>query len=418
MISKPFLNRILDSKITWAIASLLASVFLWAYVTTTEGIEKEDTFYGVQVQFLGAEELRASGGLIVTSQDITSVDLTLSGPIRQMTRLTKDNIVLTVDLSKAVFGNNRIAYDIRFPNDVDASTITRINASSYIVNFYLDKLLTQRVEVKGSFSGNTAEGYIAEEPEFDPLMVTISGPQSSLDKVDHAWVDITRENVDQTLRYTASYALRNADNEVIEDELLTMETPEVNVMLNVLTIKEVPLAVTLVDGGGASGEENAVVDVSPKTVTLAGDAAVMDSINKLNIATIDLASFASSYENTYTLVLPNDTECLSGATEAKVTVEIKGLTTRKFTVTQFECVNIADGYTAEVITESLGVTIRAPEDVIHEIHTDNIVAVADLQEHGASAGVLNPSVRIRIDGFPKAGAIGEYKIYVSQKAGS
>ncbi|MDO4750410.1 MAG: CdaR family protein [Eubacteriales bacterium] len=413
---KEFLNRILDKKVNRVIASVLASIALWVYVSTTEGVEKEETFYGVQVNFVNAEEVRESSGLIVTSQDIQSVDLTLSGPMRQITRLTNDNITLTIDLSKAVFGNNRSAYEIHYPSDVDSSSLRRVNASAYIVNFYLDKLVNRRFEVKGTFTGSAEEGYIAEDPVFNPLTVNISGPQTSIDKVDHAWVEITRETVDRTLQYNSSYVLRDKDNQVISDELLIMDTPEVEVTLSVLTIKNVPLSVTLIDGGGATGEEHADVKIEPAVVQLAGDAAVMDGLNKLTIATIDLADFASSFEDTYTLALPNDTECLSGTTEAKVTVTIKGLVTRKMTLTQFDCINVADGYTADVITESLTVNVRAPESIINSISAENLYAVVDMQEVSASAGTFNPVARIRIDGYPTAGAVGEYKVFVTQKA--
>jgi hypothetical protein len=186
----------------------------------------------------------------------------------------------------------------------------------------------------------------------------------------------------------------------------------VSVTLNVLTIKEVPLSVTLVDGGGATSED-AVVTVEPSTVSLSGAAEVMNGINKLVLGTIDLSTVDASYSQTYTIILPNDTEILSGVKEAKVTVEIKGLSTKKLTVTNFVCDGVTSGYEAEVITESLEVTVRAKQEILDKIKADNLRAVADLTDIGETVGVFSPAVKVFIDGFPSAGVVGPYKISVS-----
>ena len=75
-----------------------------------------------------------------------------------------------------------------------------------------------------------------------------------------------------------------------------------------------------------------------------------------------------------------------------------------------------DGYTAENITQALNVTVRAPQEVLDQISEVNLRAVADLSNLGTNAsGVFTPTVEIKIDGFPEAGCVGEYKIYITLK---
>jgi hypothetical protein len=95
-----------------------------------------------------------------------------------------------------------------------------------------------------------------------------------------------------------------------------------------------------------------------------------------------------------------------------VTLEIEGLATRKMTITNFSCINVTDGYTAEVITQSLEVTVRATEKILDEIASNNLYAV-DLTEYGNTTGIINPPVRVRIDGYNTAGVVGDYKVYVT-----
>ena len=414
------LKRLTDSRIFWMILSLFAASLLWMYVTTTEGVEVQKTLTGVKIEFLGADAMRASSDLIVTEQDRTTVNLTLSGTRRVLSKLTNSNVTATVNLNNVTAdGRYSVSYDIAFPAGVNANEVTVVHTSSDVVNFYVDKLARKTVEVKGAFTGNTAEGYLADESMvFDPLVVAISGPKTVISKVDHAFVAITREEVDRTLSYSTTYSLVDANNNPVEDSSIQRETEEVTVTLNVLSTKEVPLDVTIIDGGGATRDANTRIEITPSSIMLAGDAAAIDSTTKLILGTINLSTFATDFSATYTIIPPNGTENMTGVTEATVTVSITGVATKSFSVNpdNIICINVPDGYDAENITQALNVTVRAPQEVLDRISEVNLRAVADLSNLGTNAsGVFTPTVEIKIDGFPEAGCVGEYKIYITLK---
>ena len=414
------LKRLTDSRVFWMILSLFAASLLWMYVTTTEGVEVQKTLTGVKIEFLGADAMRASSDLIVTEQDRTTVNLTLSGTRRVLSKLTNSNVTATVNLNNVTAdGRYSVSYDIAFPAGVNANEVTVVHTSSDVVNFYVDKLARKTVEVKGAFTGNTAEGYLADESMvFHPLVVAISGPKTVISKVDHAFVAITREEVDRTLSYSTTYSLVDANNNPVEDSSIQRETEEVTVTLNVLSTKEVPLDVTIIDGGGATRDANTRIEITPSSIMLAGDAAAIDSTTKLILGTINLSTFATDFSATYTIIPPNGTENMTGVTEATVTVSITGVATKSFSVNpdNIICINVPDGYDAENITQVLNVTVRAPQEVLDRISEVNLRAVADLSNLGTNAsGVFTPTVEIKIDGFPEAGCVGEYKIYITLK---
>ena len=414
------LKRLTDSRVFWMILSLFAASLLWMYVTTTEGVEVQKTLTGVKIEFLGADAMRASSYLIVTEQDRTTVNLTLSGTRRVLSKLTNSNVTATVNLNNVTAdGRYSVSYDLAFPAGINANEVTVVHTSSDVVKFYVDKLARKTVEVKGAFTGNTAEGYLADESMvFDPLVVAISGPKTVISKVDHAFVAITREEVDRTLSYSTTYSLVDANNNPVEDSSIQRETEEVTVTLNVLSTKEVPLDVTIIDGGGATRDANTRIEITPSSIMLAGDAAAIDSTTKLILGTINLSTFATDFSATYTIIPPNGTENMTGVTEATVTVSITGVATKSFSVNpdNIICINVPDGYDAENITQALNVTVRAPQEVLDRISEVNLRAVADLSNLGTNAsGVFTPTVEIKIDGFPEAGCVGEYKIYITLK---
>ncbi len=413
------LQRLKDSRTFWMVISLLAAVFLWLFVNSTEGVEGDKVLSGVKIEFLGADALRESSGLIVTEKDRDTVNLTVKGTRRVLGKLSSTNVVAAVDLSRITTdGWNSVYYEIVYPSGVSSDEVTLVRSSADIVNFYVDRQIRKTIPVEGAFTGNTAEGYLAEEnPEFDPVMVTLSGPKAALETVDHAYVAITRTDVDKTLSYSTTYQLMDSEDNLIDDPRITKETDSVNVTLNVLATKTVPLDVTVINGAGATRADNTSIVIEPDSIVLTGDAAAIDSTSKINLGTIDLASFATEYTATYTIVPPNDTDNITGVNEATVTVKIVGLSSRSFNVLHdnISCINVPEGYSAEIITQMLPVTIRARDEILDQIQVNNIRAVADLSgiSDTTVSGVITPSVKIHIDGFPEAGYIGENRIYVT-----
>ena len=412
-------STILDRRGFWMAVSLLAAVILWLYVTTTEGVEREMMLSGVKIEFTGAESLRESSGLIVTEQDRTSVNITVKGSRRVLSKINSGNVTAAIDLSRVTTdGRYSVSYSLVYPTGVNPDEIAVVRSSSDVVNFYVDRQVRKTVPVEGRFLGSTAEGYLADEnPVFDPMVVTVSGPKTAVSAVDHAYISITRTDVDKTLSYFTTYDLMDADGNVIEDSSVIKETEEISVTLNVQSVKQVPLDINIVSGGGATREENTSIVIDPAYIVLSGDAAAIDSVSKIVLGTVDLSAVNGEYSARYTVVPPDSTENLSGVSEAEVTVSIIGLVSQNFNIghDNISCINVPEGYNAEIINQALSVTIRAPEEDLARITASHIRAVADLSEVSESnaTGFISPAVRIFIDGFPTAGVVGRYSIIVT-----
>ena len=82
MTKKTTINKIVSSKAFWIIISLLASFLLWTYIMSTEETTIEMTFSNVKVVYQGADDLRATRGLIVTGADADTVSVRLKGTRR------------------------------------------------------------------------------------------------------------------------------------------------------------------------------------------------------------------------------------------------------------------------------------------------------------------------------------------------
>lgn len=411
------INKIGNSKVFWAIASLLASFLLWAYMTSTEEIPIDRTFK-VPVVFQGAEELRSSRGLIITGADVDTVTVQVRGSRGNIGHLHGSDLVAEVDVSGILQAREMEAnYTIVWPSSVDQSDVSIIGKSPETIQFSVVQESVKTVEVKGVFSGSVAEGYTADPIVVEPSTITLYGPESELKSVSNACVYISRENVDTTLGpIKSTYVLLDENGNEIPMQEMTSDHDTVTVTLPVLMKKELPLTVNLREGAGATAD-NCVVTVEPKLIEVAGDKMILENVNQLVVGTVDLSDFASSYENTFTIPLDNALRNLTGTTEATVKITIRGLETKEIETNNISVTGVKTGLRPELMTTTLNVKVRAPTDVLAKITADNVRVVVDLSDYEATTGVISVTAKVYVDGYENAGAIGDYPVSVSLTSG-
>ena len=419
---KTMLNKLYNSKAFWVIISLICSLAIWVYVASVETEEFKQTFRGVRVELVGETLLRDSKNLVITDMDTSTVTVEVVGPRRIVGSLDSDNIFAQIDVSKlsrAAYTSQQ--YSVIFPDGTDTSNLTVTRKTPETINFLVSAQTTKSIQVRGSFDGSIAEGYTAENVVFEPSVITLSGPEAYLRNIEYAWVSFGKENVDSTYEVETGYTLMTADNTPASTTGIMFSTEVVTATLPILTLKEINLGVNLIEGGGATAE-NTKVTIEPASISLAGDSKLLAGINKITLASIDLTDFTTSFSDTFMIPIDNELRNITGATEAKVTVEIVGLETKSFKVTNISCINVTEGFSAKILTESLVVTLRGNPESLAALKDENIRAVADLADMNESVGTYTPKVRIYVDGFTDVGAISpggtDYTVYIQLEKAS
>lgn len=282
----------------------------------------------------------------------------------------------------------------------------------------MSALSTKTVEIGGTFVGKLADGYSAEDPTFEPTTISVTGSEAVLNKIAGAKVVFGKDktNVKDTFSVDTGYTLVDEKGNQISTAGLTFSTDVIKATLPIMEVKEIPLSVSLIDGGGATAN-NCTVTIEPETIKLAGDSKVLETMNKLVLATIDLSDFTTSYENTYPITFDNELQNVTGLTSATVKVMIVGLSTKTFDVSNITCANVAEGYTATVDTENISVVMRGTEEALNAITAENLKAVADMTDYSNTTGTVMPPVKISAVGSDKIGAVGSYKITVTLSKG-
>ena len=406
------IKRIVSSKIFLLIVSIMASIGLWLYVVNVENTEIEQRITDIPVEFLGADDILADRQLLVSGGTEQTVSMTLRGRRNVVANLTRSDIRVTVDLTDIrTTGTVERVWNVSFPEGISDSDVYVLDKSPEYVTVQIDRMSSKEVEIRGVFDGNTVEGYKADPMEFSPETITVSGPEEIISQVEYAWVVVQRENLSKTVTAQVDYELRDAEGNTIESDEIVVDTEQVTVTIPVVMVKEVALTVELLEGGGATAQD-AVIDCKPSSITLSGSAEILTALNQISLGRIDLASFERSTTMTFTIPIPNGVVNESGETEATVEVTLYGLESREIevTATNFETINVTDGYVASPVQQSMVVTIRGPTAIIDQVGSHNIRVVVDASDMGDAVGMFTLEATVYVDGFSQVGAVGSYTV--------
>ena len=404
------------NKILLFAVSLIAASVLWIYVVTVVNPEGERTISGIPVTFSGEEVLREDQSLIITEGKDATVTAQFHGKNADLNKLLQqqDEITAVVDVSKIRSAKSySLTYELRLPSSVQDAGITTASRSPSSINITIQRQVSQPVQIVGDFTGvSVADGYMLEKTSFDFDVVQVTGPEDVVSSIACAKVVVNRSNLDRTTTDTVPYTLCDKDGNAVDMTNLSVDVDSLEVTLSVVKYKDVALEVEVIDGGGATSKDTKV-DIDPPTITLSGDAAVLDGINKITLGSIDLSDLESNSATLpFDIVIPNDTKNISGVDQANVTVTIRNKATAVIRATNIAFIHEPDGLEATSMTKQVQVTIRASESDIAKITSNNLRLVADLADYSIP-GTNSVPVTVYIDGFPDAGVIGDYTIVVS-----
>ena len=408
------MRKLYNSRAFWLVIALLASVSLWIYVISQETEAYKQTFRGVKVELVGEDILLNSRNMVITDLSTSTVTVEVSGPRRIVGSWNSDDLIAQIDVSKlSQPAFTSLQYTVKFPDGTDTSGVKTGLKTPETVNFMVSAQTKKVVPVVGSFEGSVSEGYTAESPEFEPSTITVSGPETYLKDISRAWVEFGSQEISSTYSADVPYVLLDEEGEECSTTGLVLSDDTVKATLRILAVKEIPLTVDFIDAAGASSA-NTTLSIEPESITLAGDTAILSGMNRISLATIDLSDFDSTFSDTYLIKYDDGLKNLSGVSEAQVTVEIIGLAVKDCAVDRenISCINVTDGYSASVLSDTLTVRLRGVQEQLGEVRGENVRIVADLKDYNTSVGQFMVPVKVSVDGFSDVGAVGDYTILI------
>lgn len=403
----------MKSKFGTLLLALAISFGLWLYVITVERPESEETYHDIPVVMDG-ESILNDRGLMIISGTNQTVDLKLEGYRSDLSNLNKTNITLLADLSQiTTAGEHKLSYNISYPPFAQSGTISVLEQNPKLITVVVVELAKKEIPVEVVYTGSVPDNYIAHKQSvtLDHTSVTISGPKDVVSQIDHAQVTVDLTGKNSTISGAYRYTLCDKNDVAVENVAnITTNLSEVRVTLRIQKTKEIPLVLNVIYGGGVTESTSQIV-LDRETIQVAGNEAVLDSLNEIVLGTLDLSDILESTTMTYPIILPEDVTNVTNVPEVNVSISFPDLQIREFKVSNFVAENIPEGLEAVWMTDSLTVRLRGATELLDSLSLEDISIVVDLANAEIGKQVYAARIAVNTDGA--VGAIGTYEVYVS-----
>lgn len=396
--------------------SAVVAFGLWLYVVTVVSPGSEETYYNVQV-VLQNENILEERGLMITS-DLEPVNLTLSGNRTDLNKLDSNNIQVLVNAATIeAAGTHRLDYSVSYPGTVNGNDITRTGQSTNMITLKTEKRLTKRVDVVADYIGSVPEGFIADKENavLDYENIEISGPESVVEKISQARIQVDLNDKNVTVAGQYIYDLCDEDGNPVDVKRVTTNVEAVNLTVKVLRVKEINLNVEAVYGGGVT-QKNSTVTISPQTIRISGSDALLEGLDVLNLGTVDLGEILEDTTLTFPITLPEGVTNETGVTEATVEVKFSDLKTKVLNITKIQAVNVPEGMEVDMITQALEITVRGPSLLIDAITEKDVTVTVDFANAQPGTATMRATVTFGST-FDDAGTVGSYVVSATLKNG-
>lgn len=405
------------NKGLYMVISLLIAIGLWMYVGN-ENPNEEGPVRNLPVTFSGIEILESRGLMITEGKDQT-VTLNITGKRDVFRLLSAETVNITVDVSSVQQpGTYTQAYQVSYDLPPSASANSLVITDRYPLNvtYTVARKATRSIPVRGTIVGGAAEGYQAGEFTFAPASLQVSGEESIVNQIDYAQVTLEQSDMTQTYSGDLPYTFISFTGDELEDISVTSDVSLVHTTLSIFQLKEVPLTVNLIPGGGITADtvdKYVTCTIEPESIMVSGSAADLEPLKEVSLGNVDLAKVMGTNTLNFTIPLASELTNVSGVSEATVKLAITGLTTATMEVDNIEVINEPTGYSVQKVTTSRQVQIRGSADAVAAVTPNQLRIVADLQNAVAATGSQTIPVKVYLDGRSDVGVVGDYNIVIS-----
>ena len=406
---KPRFNR---SKVVRIVISILVAIAMWLYVDLERAPERTMTIRDIPVEFSGENTTLADKNLMLLSGYDTTIDLKIRGPKRELVKMNRDNVrVIASTSSIDSVGVHQLDWTVSFPDGVVRTNVSVEKASLSQITVTVGELYTKEVPVECQVVGEVAEGYFTGDVVLDPEVLTLRAQRDDLLNVSCAKLTVDISGATRSVVQTVDVQLYDYDGNPVENSNIRTNTSLIQAKVPVLTTREVELAVEFSGVPGAA-MNSIKCDITPKTVRLNGEADVLDSIDKLVLATLHVDDLELHQQNSYVVTPPDGTWLVNGNEVATADITLEGIEEKSLTATSIEFDKLPSGLYAIAPDGGLTVRLWGLSEEIEAVAAENLRVIADMSAVTGQGTVTVP-VTVTISGFNDVTVRGTYELTVT-----
>ncbi len=370
------------------ILCVIAAFLVWLYAANNDTSLDDKTFTSLPITVVNSSDSMLS----VYSGFESTLDITVTGKRAEIRNLRESDIYATVDISEITeAGRYKLPVEVDLPGGIEI-----IDRNIDTLSLYIDNRTSVTVPVTVKMTNTViVSGYELGKEILDRDTITVTGPEAVLETIDRAQLSVSLGRVNTSMTYTGPVVLLDESGQPVENPYVRTDVSDVTVKFPVYLTKDIPLSVNYKNG--LWNQSNVQIHMTPETVRVRGEVEEVEALTSVVLATLDEKQLGV-YDSTL-LNLPLDLddrfENLDQVSTVAVQINQTGTTMRSLPISSFQ-INNPDELDYKLITNSITVTLRAPNEYANQISNALLTCKLDLSKLAGTAGVVAVPVEIEI----------------------
>ena len=371
----------------YKILALVVAVVLWFLIMTVADPTATRTIMNIPISIINDDTLRsATKTYSVTGTQRATV--VVEGPSSIVNRLTADDFTAVADIAQMYDVTGRVPVRVSCTaNGINDSQL-RLQTSSIQIN--IEDILTKNIQLKLEHTGDLADGYLLGRMTASPRFVTVTAPESVIERIASAVVTVDLANMAERFDYSADIEFRTESGTPLHLETLaetSVSTTSATVTVEVLSVSTVPIAISVIGQTEvADGYRYTGYKQSKSSVVVSGLKSSLATLSSIIISGETLSVAGASEDVTYSVnlgdYLPDGISLLSAEDATlEVTLYIEEMVTKSFDLlSRLRLLNRVTGYEYTTLSRTLNVNIRALEDDFKDFDPTQVSVSIDVGE--------------------------------------
>lgn len=387
-----FLRRLMRLLPTLLTAFVLALAVWISAVTSRDPLEERPYPSPLPIEIVGQDP-----GLVITSTLPTSVNVVLSAPQTIWTLITAEPgaVRAFIDLSGLEAGTHSIPVQVQ----ITPRPVRKVSQSPQMLTITMENLARKDFPITLIRRGSPAVGYIADEPTLSQSSVSVTGPESLVNRVGEVRAVLDISQAAETINRTLNLQAVDSNDILINGLTLSPDRVTVNQVISQRFGYRNVVVKVVVLGQVATGYRLTNISVFPPAVTVfsADPQVVSDLPGFIETEPLNINGLKDDLDISISLALPPGISVVGEQTQVLVRVGVaaieSSLTLPNIPV---EITGLQPGLSAEIAPESLTIILSGPVALLDRLRASDVRAVVDLSALAEGIYQIEPEVEILI----------------------
>ncbi len=413
------IKELITKNFALKILSIVIAAIIWIIIINVDNPSIRKTISNIKVELTNVETLTDKGYTYAIESGAT-IQIVVKGPQTVVESLSNADFTAVADMSERSADSDTVRITVKCNKEDIEKQIDIVSQKTEYMKLSIDNRVDKELKLEVNHTGKPATGYVIGDVSTSPTTITISGAETTVNKIVSASVSYDVTNMTQTVSDTVVPVFYDEDGNVVDSAMLDLSRSDVKLNIEILPTKWIPVNFKL-SGTPADGYELADQTANIESVCIAGSKDALDKISSIDISadavSIDGVSANVEFSLPLSTYLSSEYRIVSSDTVLQITAAIEKTAESKFALSYSDIsITGLDAGLEAVINESsdedvIEVSVSGGEKTVNALKATDLGAAVSLT--GKKAG--NYTVKITFDASDDYEVLGTYYVKVTIK---